>query len=259
MNIDLTGRSAVVTGASRGIGLAITRALVASGAHVTAGARKSSVELGKIAGDGRVQVVEADLAAPDGPASLVAAAGDRIDILVNNVGSAPARTGGFLAVTDEEWQATLNINLMSAVRATRAALPAMLAAGKGSIVNMCSVNSVLSDPFVIDYSAAKGALASFSKALSKEVGGKGVRVNTISPGPVATDLWFGDHGVAATVGRATGTPPEEIARGAAAATITGRFSTPEEVAALVVVLASDVAANITGSDIRIDGGLIPTW
>jgi NAD(P)-dependent dehydrogenase (short-subunit alcohol dehydrogenase family) len=148
---------------------------------------------------------------------------------------------------------------MSAVRATRAALPAMLAAGTGVIVNMCSVNSVLSDPFVIDYSAAKAALASFSKALSKEVGGKGVRVNTISPGPVATDLWFGKTGVAETVGRATGAPPEEIARGAAAAAVTGRFSTPEEVAALVVVLASGVTVNMIGSDFRIDGGLIPTW
>jgi hypothetical protein len=115
-------------------------------------------------------VVDADLAAAAGPASLVAAAGDRIDTLVNNVGSAPARTRGFLAVTDEEWLATLNINLMAAVRATRAALPAMLAAGTGAIVNMCSVNSVFSDRFVIDYSAAKAALASFSKALSKEVG-----------------------------------------------------------------------------------------
>jgi NAD(P)-dependent dehydrogenase (short-subunit alcohol dehydrogenase family) len=203
MNIDLTSQSAVVTGASRGIGLAVIRALVASGAHVTAGVRKSSAELDKLAADGSVQVVEADLATPAGPARLVATAGDRIDILVNNVGSAPARTSGFLAITDEEWLATLNINLMSAVRATRAALPAMLAAGKGVIVNMCSVNSVLSDPFVIDYSTAKAGLASFSKALSKEVGAKGVRVNTISPGPVATDLWFGNQGVAETVGRAT--------------------------------------------------------
>ena len=259
MNIDLTGRSAVVTGASRGIGLAVTRALVASGAHVTAGARESSAELDKLTADGSVQVIEADLAAAAGPATLVAAAGDRVDILVNNVGSAPARTRGFLAVTDEEWLATLNINLMAAVRATRAALPPMLAAGKGVIVNMCSVNAVFSDPFVIDYSAAKAALASFSKALSKEVGGKGIRVNTISPGPVETDLWLGDQGIAETVGRATGAPPDQVARQFAASVPTGRFSTPEEVAALVVVLASDIGANVTGSDIRIDGGLIPTW
>jgi NAD(P)-dependent dehydrogenase (short-subunit alcohol dehydrogenase family) len=259
MHADLSGQTAVVTGASRGIGLAVVRALAASGARVTAGARKSSAELDQLAAGGGVQVLEADLASPDGPDRLVALAGDRIDILVNNVGGAPARTGGFLSITDEEWLATLNLNLMAAVRATRSALPRMLAAGQGSIVSICSVNSVLSDPAVIDYSAAKAALASFSKALSKEVGGRGVRVNTVSPGPVATDLWLGSDGVAATVSKAAGGRPEDVAAQAAAAMVTGRFSRPEEVAGLVVMLASDLAANITGADIRIDGGLIPTW
>src|SRR6266700_6138711 len=217
MNIDFTGRTAVVTGASRGIGLAVTRALAVGGAHVIAGALQSSAELAKLAAEASVTIRELDLAEPGGPAELVALAGGRIDILVNNVGGAPARTGGFLAVTDEDWLATLNLNLMAAVRATRSALPAMLAAGKGSIVNVCSVNSVLSDPAVMDYSAAKAALASFSKALSKEVGPRGVRVNTVSPGPVATDLWLGADGVAAKVGHATGASPDEVAKGAASA------------------------------------------
>jgi len=206
-----------------------------------------------------VRVLEADLAEPGGPARLVTMAGDRIDILVNNVGGASARIGGFLSITDEEWQTTLNLNLMATVRATRSALPVMLAAGRGAIVNICSVNSVLSDPAVMDYSAAKAALASFSKALSKEVGPKGIRVNTVSPGPVATDLWLGDHGVAATVSRATGTRPEDVASDAAREMVTGRFSRPDEVADLVLVLASDVTANVTGADFRIDGGLVPTW
>ena len=206
-----------------------------------------------------MRVLEADLAEPGGPARLVTMAGDRIDILVNNVGGASARIGGFLSITDEEWQTTLNLNLMATVRATRSALPVMLAAGRGAIVNICSVNSVLSDPAVMDYSAAKAALASFSKALSKEVGPKGIRVNTVSPGPVATDLWLGDHGVAATVSRATGTRPEDVASDAAREMVTGRFSRPDEVADLVLVLASDVTANVTGADFRIDGGLVPTW
>ena len=154
MNIDLGGQTAIVTGASRGIGLAVTRALVASGAHVIAGARRSSAELDKLAADAAVQILEVDLAEPGGPARLAAMAGDRIDILVNNVGGAPPRTAGFLAITDEEWLSSINLNLMAAVRATRAALPPMLAAGKGAIVNICSVNSVLSDPAVMDYSAA---------------------------------------------------------------------------------------------------------
>jgi NAD(P)-dependent dehydrogenase (short-subunit alcohol dehydrogenase family) len=248
-----------VTGASRGIGLAIVRALADAGAQVIAGARGSSAELDELVRTGPVQSLAVDLADLAGPDQLTALAGDRIDILVNNVGGAPARTGGFLSITDEDWQASLTLNLMAAVRTTRSALPAMLAAGTGSIVTICSVNASLPDPAVLDYSAAKAALAGFCKALSKEVGPRGVRVNTISPGPVATDLWLGDHGVAQTVSRATGAKPEDVASQAAHDSVTGRFSRPEEVADLVLLLASDRTANVTGADFRIDGGLIPTW
>jgi len=259
MDLGLTGRTAVVTGASRGIGLAITRGLSANGVHVVAGARRSSPELGQLAQEGSVRVLEVDLAEPGGPGQLVALAGDRIDILVNNVGSAPARTGGFLDITDEDWQQTITLDLMAAVRATRSALPAMLAAGRGAIVSVCSVNASLPDPAVLDYSAAKAALAAFCKALSKEVGPRGIRVNTVSPGPVATDLWLGDHGVAQAVSHATGARPEEVASQAARQSVTGRFSRPDEIADLVLLLASDRTANVTGADFRIDGGLVPTW
>ena len=259
MDLRLKGRTAIVTGASRGIGLAVTRGLVAEGVRVTAGALKSSAELDELAGAGLVRVVEVDLADPGGPAALVAAAGDRIDILVNNVGAAPVRPGGFGEITDEDWQASLTLNLMAAVRTTRAALPVMVAAGKGAIVNISSANAFLPDPAVMDYSAAKAALANFSKSLSKQAGLHGIRVNTVSPGPVATDLWLGDHGVAETVSRATGARPEDVQSQAARQMVTGRFSRPEEVADLVVVLASDRTANVTGADITIDGRLIPTW
>ena len=259
MDLRLDGQTAVVTGASHGIGLAVTRGLVAEGVHVTAGALKSSAELDELAETGLVRVVEVDLADPSGPAALVAAAGDRIDILVNNVGAAPARPGGFGEITDEDWLSTLNLDLMAAVRTTRAALPVMLAAGKGAIVNISSVNASLPDTGVMDYSAAKGALANFSKSLSKEVGPHGIRVNTISPGPVATDLWLGEAGVAATVSHATGTRPQDVESQAAHQMVTGRFSRPDEVADLVLILASDRTANVTGADITIDGGLIPTW
>jgi NAD(P)-dependent dehydrogenase (short-subunit alcohol dehydrogenase family) len=259
MDLRLNGQTAIVTGASRGIGLAVTRGFVAEGVRVTAGTLKFSAELDELTGAGMVRVVEVDLADPGGPAALVAAAGDRIDILVNNVGAAPARPGGFAEITDEDWQASLTINLMAAVRTTRAALPIMLAAGKAAIVNISSANAFLPDPAVMDYSAAKAALANFSKSLSKEAGPHGIRVNTISPGPVATDLWLGDHGVAATVSRATGASPRDVQSQAAHQMVTGRFSRPEEVADLVLILASDRTANVTGADITIDGGLIPTW
>ena len=122
----------------------------------------------------------------------------------------------------------------------------------------CSVNAFLPDPLVIDYSAAKGALANFSKALSKEVGPRGIRVNTVSPGPVATDLWLGEDGVARTVARATAATPDAVAEQAAARRVTGRFTTPQEVADLVVLLASARAGNVTGADFVIDGGLVQT-
>jgi NAD(P)-dependent dehydrogenase (short-subunit alcohol dehydrogenase family) len=259
MDLGLHGQVAVVTGASRGIGLAITRSLVAEGARVVAGARRSSSELDELARAGSVQVLEVDLAEGAGPGRLVELAGGRVDVLVNNVGSAPARTGGFLSVTDEQWQATIGLNLLPAVRATRSVLPVMLAAGRGSIVNISSVNAFLPDPAVIDYSAAKAALANFSKALSKEFGGRGIRVNTVSPGPVATALWLGADGVAQTVAHATGLKPEEVADTAAHDSVTGRFTQPAEVADAVLLLVSDRAANITGADITVDGGLIPTW
>jgi NAD(P)-dependent dehydrogenase (short-subunit alcohol dehydrogenase family) len=259
MDLGLAGRRAVVTGASRGIGFAVVERLVAEGVEVVAGALHSSPELADLAETGPVRIIEVDLADPAGPGRLVDFAGEPIDILVNNVGSAPARTGGFLSVTDDEWLVTINLNLLAAVRATRAALPAMLAAGRGAIVNTSSVNAVLPDPAVIDYSAAKAALANFSKALSKEVGGRGIRVNTVSPGPVATSLWLGDSGVAQTVAQASGRDPKDVAAAAARQSVTGRFSQAAEVADLIVLLASDRAANVTGADIRIDGGLVTTW
>jgi NAD(P)-dependent dehydrogenase (short-subunit alcohol dehydrogenase family) len=258
MDLGLTNRVAVVTGASRGIGLAIVRALVDEGARVIAGAKSSSDELEELARTGTVQAVQVDLADERGPSTLVAHAGDRLDILVNNVGIAPPRVNGFVHITDEEWYASINLNLMAAVRASRSAIPVMVAAGRGAIVNMSSVNAFLPDPGVLDYCATKGALHNLSKSLSKEFGPQGIRVNAVCPGPVSTSLWLGEGGVAETVSRASGQSSEEIAAGAAAQSVTGRFTKPEEVADLVVLLASDRTSNVTGASFTIDGGLITT-
>jgi NAD(P)-dependent dehydrogenase (short-subunit alcohol dehydrogenase family) len=261
MDLHLSSKIALVTGASKGIGLAITEALAAEGASVVAGARDATAELSRLAERDTVRVVPVDLSTPEGPGRLVdatVAAFGGLDILVNNVGAVRPRTGGFLSVTDDDWTSMLTINFLAAVRTTRAALPHLLDRGQGSIVTVSSVNAVLPDPLVIDYSAAKGALANFSKALSKEVGVRGIRVNTVSPGPVSTGLWLGEDGVAATVARATGGKPEVIAEHAAGDSVTGRFTRPQEVADLVLLLASDRAGNVTGADFVIDGGLITT-
>jgi len=259
MSTELRGRTAVVTGASKGIGLAIVEALVQAGAQVVAGSRTSSDRLEELVKDGSVTWVPVDLSEPRAAGDLVAAAGGRVDVLVNNVGTAPARTGGFLSVTDEEWTRTIDLNLLAAVRVTRAALPVMLDAGDGSVITVGSVNATLPEPLVVDYSAGKAALVAFSKALSKEVGPKGIRVNTVSPGPVETELWLGGGGVARTVSDAAGLTPDDVVAQAAKSTVTGRFSQPAEIAGLVVFLAGDRSRNITGSDLIIDGGYIPTW
>ena len=261
MDLMLTNKVAVVTGASRGIGLAIVRTLSEEGARVVAGAR--SIE--GLRNLGRVIPVALDLASPEGPAQLIKRALDehgRIDVLVNNVGAVRLRLEGFLGTSDDEFQWAMQMNFFTALRATRAALASMVKQRAGAIVNIASVNAFFQpDAGTIDYGAAKAALVNLTKSLSQEFGPKGIRINAISPGPVSTDLWLGKGGVADTVAKATGVDAE-TARKNVTASIgglpTGRFTTPEEVATLAVFLASERTANVTGANYVIDGGLIKT-
>jgi NAD(P)-dependent dehydrogenase (short-subunit alcohol dehydrogenase family) len=258
MDLQLSDKVAIVTGANKGIGLAITKALVTEGAQVVAGSRSTE----NLDGLDGVTAVSVDLLAEDGPALLVQKAIDehgRLDVLVNNVGGVRIRVDGFLATSEEEFEWALRMNFFTGLRATRAALGPMLERGSGSIVNVASVNSFFQpDAATVDYGVAKAAVVNLSKSLSQEFGPKGIRVNCVSPGQVSTDLWLGEHGVAATFADATGVDAETIRTSAAAAIATGRFSTPEEVAALVTMLASDRTANVTGVNYVIDGGLVKT-
>jgi NAD(P)-dependent dehydrogenase (short-subunit alcohol dehydrogenase family) len=260
MDLQLSGKIAIVTGASRGIGLAVTTALVEEGVQVVAGARSRGPDLPDLQSGNRVVFVPVDLSTPAGPQALVdrAAALGGVDILVNNAGAVAPRPGGFLSVTDEDWEASLTLTLLAAVRTTRAALPQLTRRGGGSIITISSVNAYLPDPLVINYSAAKAALTNFCKSLSKEVGPAGIRVNTVSPGPVETALWLGEHGVAQTLARTGDATAADIAAQAATGSVTGRFTRPAEVADLVLLLASNRTGNVTGADFSIDGGLVQT-
>ena len=182
MDLELTDKVAVVTGASKGIGLAITRALADEGARVVAGARTVDT----LQGIDRVTPVALDLVARDGPAQLIQRTIDehgRVDVLVNNVGAVRLRMDGFLGTSDDEFAWAMEMNFFAALRATRAAITHMVEQDGGAIVNVASVNSFFQpDAGTIDYGAAKAALVNLSKSLAQEFGPRGVRVNCVSPG-----------------------------------------------------------------------------
>jgi NAD(P)-dependent dehydrogenase (short-subunit alcohol dehydrogenase family) len=259
MELGINGKTAVVTGASRGIGLAITEALAAEGVRVVGAARTITPGLKKVA----AATVSADLSTRDGAVAVVeqaiTAVGD-IDFLVNNVGAGDSDTlslGGFLDVDDEQWQAIFNLNLFSAVWTTRAALPSILQR-KGAIVNVSSINARVPSGSPVGYAEAKAALTQFSKRLSEELAPRGVRVNTVSPGVVASPLWTNPDGFGGKVAHAFGVRHDELLSNIPGqfGIASGRITMPEEVADLIAFLLSERAANIHGADHVIDGGTL---
>ena len=260
MDLHLSGKTAVVTGASKGIGLAITKALVDAGAYVVAGSRTPGKQLPLLEESGKVSFVSVDLTQPGAAEELVAAASHRggVDVLVNNVGGATARPGGFASISDDEWRGSWDLNLMGVVRPTRAALPAMERRGGGCVVIVSSISAYSPGPNTYDYCAAKAAVANVAKALSKELADSNIRVNSVSPGPVSTDKWTEEGGIVDGLAAARGQTADEVRAELSGSAPTGRFTTPEEVADVVLFLASDRAGNITGSDYRIDGGYVAT-
>ncbi|MFJ9822457.1 SDR family NAD(P)-dependent oxidoreductase [Streptomyces sp. NPDC101151] len=263
MDLQLKDKVAVVTGASKGIGLAIADAFLREGAHVVSGSRNITPELEELHEKYGLTAVPVDLSTTDGPDTLVRHTVDeygRVDILVNALGAATPRPS-FLDIDDAEWQRIFNVTLFSAVRASRAALPHLLNAGEGSIVNISSINARLPFPMVVDYSAAKAALTSLTKSLSEEFAPRGVRVNAIAPGPVRTPFWTAPGAFADATAAQAGTTAQEaldVVVPQSMGISTGRVTEAHEVADLVLFLASPLAGNITGAEFTIDGGQVKT-
>ncbi|HTF49943.1 MAG TPA: SDR family NAD(P)-dependent oxidoreductase [Pseudonocardia sp.] len=262
MDLDLAGRVAVVTGGSKGIGLAVTRALLAEGARVVVASRSRTPELDALSGE--VRHVPADFMDPSAPAEVIARAVEEfggLDILVNNAGGPPPGTKmpqfGFLGLTDAGWQSMFEFNLFSTVRACRAALPLLIERGGGAIVNVSSGHGRQPSGVNVDYGAAKAAMMNLTKALSEEFGPQGVRVNGVCPGPVKTPWWTDAGGAADIFAAHIGSDRDSVLTSVAPQMMqlaTGRLIEPSEIADVVALLVSPRSASTTGAEFVVDAG-----
>lgn len=256
-DLGLAGRRALVTGGTKGVGAAVVESLRHAGATVITTARS----VPETSPEGVVYVA-ADLTTAQGCRTVADAVLDRlggVDIIVNVLGGSSAPGGGFARLSDEEWVAALNQNLMPAVRIDRALLPAMIAQGSGVITHVTSIQRELPLPeSTTAYAAAKAALSTYSKSLSKEVAPKGIRVVRVAPGWVETEAAVR---LAQRLAAEAGTTYEggkQIIMDSLGGIPLGRPAQPGEVADLITFLVSPRAASITGVEYVIDGGTVPT-
>jgi 3-oxoacyl-[acyl-carrier protein] reductase len=250
MDLGLDGRACVVTGASRGIGLATARALNAEGARVLGVAR------GEVEG---MESLSLDVTERDAADRIVEACVSRfgsIDVLVNNAGT--SRVRGLDELTEEDWREQLDLHVMAPMRLMRAAAPRMAERGWGRIVNVCSSagkRPSLTNPA---YSVSKAAQLSLSRVFADTYAARGVLVNAVAPGAVASPLWLADDGLAEQVAAAQGTTREEALEAQRDKIPLRRFGTEDEIAAVVAFLCSERASNVTGAAWSVDGGSVPT-
>ena len=246
MDLGLRDKACVVTGSTGGIGLETARLLVEEGARVVTAGRRGPP------GIGETLHVQLDLSEPDAPATLVDAAVEALgglDVLVNNVGYAVHAR--FEDVPDEDWDSMWQLNVMSYVRAIRAALP-HLRASRGAIVNVSSTAGKRPSGGMPHYSVTKAAVLSLSRLAADLYAAEGIRCNAVTPGPTATDAWLGEGGLADQQGER-----EEVLAKVGAGRPLGRLAEPEEIAAVIAFLASERASYVTGAAWSADGGTVP--
>jgi NAD(P)-dependent dehydrogenase (short-subunit alcohol dehydrogenase family) len=257
MLIELKGKRALVTGGTKGVGKAVVATLRDAGATVLTTARSRSDDLIE-----PEHFIEADVSTPAGCARVAEAVRrtwDGIDIIVHVVGGSSAPSGGFAVLDDAHWDQAMDQNLFAAVRLDRALLPLMIAQGAGVVIHITSIQRELPLPEATTaYAAAKAALSTYSKAISKELAPKGIRVVRVSPGWVETEAAVG---LVNEIARERGTDAEggkKIIMDSLGGIPLGRPAQPQEVADLVAFLVSDKAGAITGTEYVIDGGTVPT-
>lgn len=253
---EFRGRRVLVTGGSKGTGWATVQRFLAAGAEVMTAARRLPDDAAN------AHWLAADLTTRDGTRALADAVTSRlggVDVLVHVLGGSAAPGGGFAALSEDDWYAELELNLMAAVRLDRALLPDMVKRGSGVVIHVSSIQRRLPlHDSTTAYAAAKAALTTYSKALSKEVGPKGVRVNVVSPGWIYTEASDAlMKRIAASSGGTVETARQDVLAALGGIPL-GRPAKPEDVAELIAFLASDRASAIHGAEYVIDGGTIPT-